>query len=179
VRKCVQCLPSSSVHFQALDARISPANVAETADDNGTTITEPECHGTVAADGEPSVLKAGARTLTDGRLSVRNRDTDQRPFYRLHKSLDDVPLVNITDSVICPVKKSTSVSAEDVGTADIYSINVNLQKSILIPLKIQVSVHWACSMHVPALDEHNYLSCEVRRGKEDRCKTVTGGVRIL
>jgi hypothetical protein len=55
------------------------------------------------------------------------------------------------------VKNSTSVSAVDVATVDMSSINVTLRKSILIPLKIQVTVvecyaAHVCT-HVPTLDE--------------------------
>jgi hypothetical protein len=143
-----------------LEPQISPTSVAESVYGNTlsrTTITESEYFTTVPAYSSSSVLNVDTHTLTNRKLSVINKGMDQRFFYRLQNSLDDMPLVNITDSVIHRVKNSTSVSTVDVGTADIYSINVNLQKSILIPLKIQVIVHECYTghvcMHVPMPDE--------------------------
>jgi hypothetical protein len=46
------------------------------------------------------------------------------------------------------MKNSTLVSAVNVGTADMSSINVTLRKSILIPLKIQVIVLECYTVHV-------------------------------
>lgn len=67
-------------------------------------------------------------------------------------SLEDAPFVNITDNVVQSVKDSTSVSVADVDTADMSFINITLQKSILIPLKIQVHayplIHFLCQFTI-------------------------------
>lgn len=76
--------------------------------------------------------------LTESKLSVTNTGTDKGLKYRLQMSLEDAPLVNITDNVVHSVRDSMSVSVADVDTADMSFINITLQKSILIPLKIQV-----------------------------------------
>jgi hypothetical protein len=149
-----ECLPSDSFYFQVLEPQMSPTSVAESVNDNTlstTTITESECFPTVPTYSSSSVSNVDTHTVTNRELPVTNEDTDQRFVYRLQNSLDDMPLVNITDSVIHRAKNSTSVSTVDVGTADIYSINVNLQKSILIPLKIQVIVRECYTGHVPIL----------------------------
>jgi hypothetical protein len=75
---------------------------------------------------------------TESKVSVTNTGTDKGLKYRLQMSLEDAPLVNITDNVVHSVNDSMSVSVADVDTADISFINITLQKSILIPLKIQV-----------------------------------------
>jgi hypothetical protein len=140
-----------SFYFQVLESRISPTNVAENVDSNtlsGTTVAESESHATVLADSKSCILNVEMHTLTNRKLSVTNTGTGKRFSWRLQVSLEDAPLVNITDSVIHPVKNSASVSAVDVGTADMSSINVTLRKSILIPLKIQVIVLECYSGHV-------------------------------
>jgi len=76
--------------------------------------------------------------LTESKLSVTNTGTNKGLKYRLQMSLEDAPLVNITDNVVHSVKDSMSVSVADMDTADMSFINITLQKSILIPLKIQV-----------------------------------------
>ena len=75
--------------------------------------------------------------LTESKLSITNTGTNKGLKYRLQMSLEDAPLINITDNVHS-VKDSMSVSVADVDTADMSFINITLQKSILIPLKIQV-----------------------------------------
>lgn len=77
--------------------------------------------------------------LTESKSSATNRGTDKGLRYSLQMSLEDAPLVNITDSVVHSSKDSVSMLVADVDTADMSSINITLQKSILIPLKIQVS----------------------------------------
>jgi hypothetical protein len=99
-------------------------------------------------DSKSSVVNVETYISTKRKLSVTDTGTDQRFICRLQMSLGDAPLVNITDSVIHPVKNSTSVSAVDVGTADMSSINVTLRKSILIPLKVQVIVLHCYTVHV-------------------------------
>ncbi|PNF25042.1 hypothetical protein B7P43_G06983 [Cryptotermes secundus] len=126
-----------------LEPQISPTNVAESVNSNtlsGTTIAESESHTTLPTDSKSSVINVDTPISTNGKLSVTDTGTDQRFICRLQMSLEDVPLVNITDSVIHPMKNSTSVSAVDVDSADMSSINVILRKSILIPLKIQTSL---------------------------------------
>ena len=76
--------------------------------------------------------------LTESTVSVPNTGTDKGLKYRLQMSLEDAPLVNITDNVVHSANDSMSVSVPDVDTGDISFINITLQKSILIPLKIQV-----------------------------------------
>jgi hypothetical protein len=143
-----------------LEPQISPTNVAESVYGDalsGTTIAKSESYTTVPTDSKLSTVNVEKHILTNRKLYVTNTGSDQRFICRLPMSLEDAPLVNITDSVIHPVKNSTSVSAVDLGTADMSSINVTLRKSILIPLKIQVIilecyiVH-VCT-HVPAPDE--------------------------
>jgi hypothetical protein len=90
--------------------------------------------GTAIAESERCMT-----VLTESKLSVTNTVTDKELRYRLQMSLDDAPLVNITDSVVHSVKDSMSVLVADVDRADMSFINITLQKSILIPLKIQVS----------------------------------------
>jgi hypothetical protein len=89
---------------------------------------------------------------TESKLSVMNTGTDKGLKYGLQMSLDDAPLVNITDNVVHPVNDSMSVSVADVDTADISFINITLQKSILIPLKIQVHAfslsHFLCQFSI-------------------------------
>jgi hypothetical protein len=131
------------LYFQVLEPQVSSTNVAECVNGSarsGTTVTDSESYTTVAVDSKSSVLNVDTCTLTNRKLSVTDTGMDQRVICRLQMSLDDVPLVNITDNVIHPVKNSVSLSVVDVGTADVYSINGNLQKSIFIPLKIQVTV---------------------------------------
>lgn len=82
----------------------------------------------------------GTDKLTENALPNTNIGRNERFSYRLPMSLEDAPLVNITDSVVPPVKDAAVVSALDVGAADMSSVNITLQKSILIPLKIQVIV---------------------------------------
>ncbi|XP_021938157.1 gamma-tubulin complex component 6 isoform X3 [Zootermopsis nevadensis] len=104
-----------------------------------TTISESKTYTTLPTktkfvlSTEPDKLKQNKFLVTGGR-------TDTTFSYRLHKSLDDAPLVNVTDGLMRPVKDSTTLSAVDVGGADMSSININLQKSILVPLKIQMSL---------------------------------------
>jgi len=90
--------------------------------------------------------------LTESRLSVTNTGTNKGMKYRLQMSLEDAPFVNITDNVVHSVKDSTSVSVADVDTAEMSFINITLQKSILIPLKIQVPVltliHFLCQFTI-------------------------------
>jgi hypothetical protein len=89
---------------------------------------------------------------TESKLSVTDTGTDGGLKYRLHMSLEDAPLVNITDSVVCSAKDSVSVSVADVDTTDMSFINITLQKSILIPLKIQVRffplTHFMCKFSI-------------------------------
>jgi len=87
-----------------------------------------------------AVAESGRCTtvLTESKLSVTNAGANKGLKYRLQVSLEDAPLVNITDNVVHSVKDSKSVSVADVDTADMSFINITLQKSILIPLKIQV-----------------------------------------
>jgi hypothetical protein len=106
-----------------------------------TNISESESYTALPAESKLSVFSTETDKLKENKMSVTSDGVDRRFTYGLHMSLDDVPLVNITDSVVHPVKNSTAVSAVDVGTADISSITINLQKSILIPLKIQVIVY--------------------------------------
>jgi hypothetical protein len=108
------------------------------------TISESGSYTTLPEESKLSVLSTETDKLKGNKLSVTNLGTDMRFHYRLHMSLDDAPLVNITDSMVHPVKDSAAVSAVDVGAADMSSININLQKSILIPLKIQVIVFPSC-----------------------------------
>jgi hypothetical protein len=134
-----------------LEPQISPTNVAESMDSNtlsGTIIAESESYTTLSTDSKSSIVNVEKHILTNRKLSVTNIGPDQRFICRLPMSLEDAPLVNITDSVIHPVKNSTSVSAVDVGTADMSSINVTLRKSILIPLKIQVIILECYTVHV-------------------------------
>jgi len=89
---------------------------------------------------------------TESKLSVTDAGTDKELKYRLQMSLEDAPLVNITDNVVHSVNDSMSVSVADVDTADISFINITLQKSILIPLKIQVCafplIHFLCHFSI-------------------------------
>jgi hypothetical protein len=86
--------------------------------------------------------------LTDRKLSVTNTGANKRLKDRLHVSLEDAPLINITDNVVHSIKDSMSGSLADVDAVDMSFINVILQKSILIPLKIQVRafplIHFTC-----------------------------------
>ena len=88
----------------------------------------------------------------ESKLSVTNTGTNKGLKNRLQMSLEDAPFVNITDNVVHPVKDSTSVSVADVDTADMSFINIILQKSILIPLKIQVHIfppiHFLCQFTI-------------------------------
>jgi len=90
--------------------------------------------------------------LTESKLSVTNAGADKGLKYRLQVSLEDAPLVNITDNVVHSVKDSKSVAVADVDTADMSFINITLQKSILIPLKIQVRafplIHFLCQFSI-------------------------------
>lgn len=154
VRACVRARESLRTFFffpQVLEPRISPTNVADSVNSNtssGTTIAESESHTTLPTDSKSSVVNVETDISPNRKLSVTDTGTEQRFICRLQMSLEDAPLVNITDSVIHPMKNSTLVSAVNVGTADMSSINVTLRKSILIPLKIQVIVLECYTVHV-------------------------------
>lgn len=99
--------------------------------------------GTAIAESERCMT-----VLTESKLSVTNTGRDKGLKYKLQMSLEDAPLVNITDGVVCTAKDSMSVSVADVDTTDMSFINITLQKSILIPLKIQMCafplIHFMC-----------------------------------
>jgi hypothetical protein len=103
---------------------------------------------------ETAIAESGRcmTALAESKLSVTNTRTDNGLKYRLQMSLEDAPLVNITDNVVHSVNDSMSVSVADVDAADISFINITLQKSILIPLKIQVHafplIHFLCQFSI-------------------------------
>lgn len=136
--------------FQILKPESFATDDAEDANNSmsfETTISESKTYTTLPTktkfvlSTEPDKLKQNKFLVTGGR-------TDTTFSYRLHKSLDDAPLVNVTDGLMRPVKDSTTLSAVDVGGADMSSININLQKSILVPLKIQVIAFSSCCMMI-------------------------------
>lgn len=108
------------------------------------TVSESENCTTVLPESELSVLSTQTVKLKENKVPVTSGGTDMRFSYALQTSVYDAPLINITDNVVHPLKDSAEVSAVDMCAVDMYSINSNLQKSILIPLKIQVIVFPSC-----------------------------------
>ncbi|XP_069680648.1 gamma-tubulin complex component 6 [Periplaneta americana] len=78
--------------------------------------------------------------VTRSRLSLSTLGTQHKFRYNLEMRLENAPLVDITDKVIEPKKNAVEPAVVNVGTTDMSSINIALQKSILIPLQIQTSL---------------------------------------
>ncbi|PSN58034.1 hypothetical protein C0J52_02044 [Blattella germanica] len=75
--------------------------------------------------------------------SICCNSTEVQPYklisYSLPLTLGASPLVNINNSLDIS-KKTIEIEEMDVGTIDMSSISIALQKSILLPLKIQASL---------------------------------------